>query len=206
MNFLLKEPSLQSTTIKKLENEVCSLRTKINDLERYQSKDSVIIYNLPRKTNQVMEDVLRVFNNQLKVSVSRCDINACHHPSKRQDPRRLPPMIVEFLYFNKKKRIFARKELLEEENNPLNNQPSFHGKQLTKSVVLLNSVAEEKGLLVTTWISAPQWLIKKVPDFHKYKIQYTMSKSWKGVPLKSPNATRRSTFNKLNKLTRSKDP
>ena len=109
LNFLLKDNSLKSSTINELQNEVLSLKTKVNELERYQSKDSVIIYNLPRQSSQVMDDVLRFFNNQLKVSVSSCDIKACHPLSKMQDARRPPPIIVKFIYFNQKERVFARK-------------------------------------------------------------------------------------------------
>ena len=123
-SFLLKKNSLQSSTIKKLQNEVCSLRTKIIDLERYQSKDSVTIYNLARESNRVMKDVLRLFNNRLKVSVSPCDSKACHPLSKMQDPRSPSAVIVKFLYFNQKN-VFLQGKKLKGEINPLNNQPKF---------------------------------------------------------------------------------
>ena len=118
------------------------MRTKVIDLERYQSKHSFTIYKLHRRTNQDMEDVLRLFNKQLKESVSLCDIKACHSLSKMQDSRRPLPVIVKILYLNQKERIFSMKKTLKKENNTLNNQPIFLGEQLTKSDVSLKLTAD----------------------------------------------------------------
>ena len=47
INFLINANKKMAETITQLQSAVQELRIKTNDLERYKSKDSVIIYNLP---------------------------------------------------------------------------------------------------------------------------------------------------------------
>ena len=98
---LLAHVQTQNNTIAYMKNEIIFLKTEVNDLERYPSKDCVIINNLPlRHGTDYVEDVIAFFGKTIDINVHRDSIVACHPLGPIRDTQNPPAIIVKFLYFD----------------------------------------------------------------------------------------------------------
>ena len=111
------------------------MNKKVNELERYSSKDCIIIQNLPLLSpNQTLvEDVVRLLNEQLQIKVMSSDIVACHFLAPYKVTKDPPPVIVKFVYFWQKDRAWSRKYWLKNYSNPITGFPVYFRERLTKS-------------------------------------------------------------------------
>ena len=83
-------------------------------MERYSSKDCVILQNLPLRSGNFIQDVLVFFNEVMGVEVISYDLKACH-PLNPVSQNQKFVLIVKFVYFDiKKNRIYGRKKLLKD--------------------------------------------------------------------------------------------
>ena len=145
----------------RLQNEIEYLREKVNDVERYTSKDTIIFRNLPLLSNKdVTTDVIEFIRNVLHVEVTSGDLVACHELGRIVDINEPPPIIAKFLYFGQKNQIWGRKKFLAGFVNPLNGKNVHMEERLTKADKILLDYAFEKGLRTQTNNSQPQVLIK----------------------------------------------
>ena len=94
----------QSMVIKELQNRVSFLENKVNELERYSSKDCIIIHNLPLMEGSFTDDVLSLFNNVLGVEVNSFDLKAVH-PLGVVSNNKPCTVIAKFVYFDLKNRV-----------------------------------------------------------------------------------------------------
>ena len=80
LSELVSNINEKDQVITTLQKEVCYLNKKVNELERYSSKDCIIIQNLPLLSpkQSLVEDVVRLLNEQLQIKVMSSDIVACH--------------------------------------------------------------------------------------------------------------------------------
>ena len=79
MDKLVNGLELRDTTITNLTSSVQFLERKVNDIERYSSKDCVIISNLPlQHGSDYWEDIIGFFAKFLSIRVNRHQIVACH--------------------------------------------------------------------------------------------------------------------------------
>ena len=101
----------KDSEIRNLSNRVNYLEVKVNELERYSSKDCVIIQNLPMLHGNIIRDVLDLFNNILGLDVSDYDLKACH-PLGIASRNQKTSVIVKFMYFETKNRVYGRKKFL----------------------------------------------------------------------------------------------
>ena len=86
LKFLITENAAKNARIAQLESEVTQIKIKLNQLERYQSKDCLIFRNLPFSTiGTYLSDVICLIQNVLNVNIEPSDIKACH-PLGRGSP------------------------------------------------------------------------------------------------------------------------
>ena len=165
MNFMEKligELEKKQASINKLVSRVQFLEKKVNDIERYSSKDCIIINNLPLvHGTDYWEDVLTFFANYLNIKVERDSIVACHPLGPIHNPSQPPAFIVKFVYFDVKDRIWGRKHFLRNQLNPTNAKPIFLNERLTKRDADLMDYLKGLGLKTSTYNCAPQVFIKK---------------------------------------------
>ena len=155
LKFLITENAAKNARNAQLESEVTQIKIKVNQIERYQSKDCLIFRNLPFSTSGTyLSDVICLIQNVLNVNIEPSDIKACH-PLGRGSPFNPPPIIAKFLYFEQKERIWTRKGLLRNFQNPNNGKPVYIHERLSKYDLALKEDAEAKQLKVTTKNSAP---------------------------------------------------
>ena len=106
LQHICKDLNDKNTQIEYLQSEVQYLKQKVNEIERYQSKDCIIFRNLPLVSNtNVTDDVIYFINNALGVSMGHRDLVACHELGAVRNPRRPPPIINKFNNFDLKNRI-----------------------------------------------------------------------------------------------------
>ena len=82
------------------------------------------------------------------------DIKASHALGPAANMRS-PAIIVKFLYFDQKERIWSRKKFLKYYKNPGNGYPVYMYERLSKNDIDLKEAGESENLLVATKNSAP---------------------------------------------------
>ena len=159
---LIQNLQEKDKTIESLEQKVSYLETSINRIERYTSKDSIIIQNLPLISgNNLVADVMDFLQRVFQTQVNELDFVACHFLGQVRDTKSPPPVIVKFVHFWKKDRIWARKYWLKNFKNPVNGKPVFMHERLTKRDRDLSDYAAGLGLKVSSKNSAPVVLLKE---------------------------------------------
>ena len=135
----------------------------MNDIERYSSKDCIIINNLPLvHVTDYWEDVLTFFSNYLNIKVERDSIVACHPLGPIHNPSQPPAFIVKFVYFDVKENM-GKKTFPEKSANPTNAKPIFLNERLTKRDADLMDYL--KGLGLKTYnrsTTAHKFLLKSI--------------------------------------------
>ena len=125
LKTLIEENFAKNTRIAELESEVARMKIKLNQLNRYQSKDCLFVRNLPFSSNRTyLSDVIDIIQNVLNVNIEPRGLKACH-PLVRGLPFNPPPFIAKFVYFDQKERMWTRKGLLRNYRNPNNGKPLF---------------------------------------------------------------------------------
>ena len=153
-----------SDTNKRLD-ELFKLYDDINERlraqERYSSKDSLIINNPPfdpRDEKNLLKNILEFITGTLKVrDVDRYSFKAYHLLPRPYLPDNLMlPIIIKFVYFNDKDRVFAARKLLKKVKNTINGKniyinerlPSFDN-QLQKDAEALNYITTTRNCIVS---------------------------------------------------------
>ncbi len=156
INFLINANKKMAETITQLQSVVQELRIKTNDLERDNSKDSVIIYNLPiGYKGSLFEDFIYFSSTVLGVRVTQDDLRALHPLAKVHNFNSPPPIIAKFVKFDAKNSIFNRKNLLKNFQHPKNGRRVFINERLSSHDVGLKMEAEKRQMVVSTWNSTP---------------------------------------------------
>ena len=146
---------VKSVKIAQLEAEVQQVKIKVNQLERYSSKDCLIFRNLPTRSNgSYLQDIVAFIREVLQVEIEPYDIKACHSLGPANHGKS-PTIGTKFVYFDQKERIWSRKKFLKIYKNPINGLPVFMHERLSKTDVQLKEAAEKENLLVATNNSAP---------------------------------------------------
>ena len=187
---LIQESDTKNQQITVLEAKVRNLNIKVNELERYQSKDSLIFRNIPiGGKGSLIEDVVAFIRDVMMVDICAAEMKACHAlgPISFQQPTSI---IVKFIYYDQKERIWSRKRFLKNYFNPINHQPVFIHERLSKYDRDLKEYAETQGLFVTTTNSAPMLHIQH----ENGKPRPHAMTSRKDVDELKGKATKKSTF------------
>ena len=161
--YCLKKKKEHSKYFIQLQSSVQQLSFKPNELERYNSKDSVIFDNLPLGiTGTLIRDVSYFCSKVLNMSVTEDNIKACHPLYPVKDFNRPPPTIAKFIRFDKKNSPWNRKPLLRNFVSPCNNKPVYIIERLSKHASGLEIEAELRDMIVSTWNSTPFVKIKDI--------------------------------------------
>ena len=87
----------------KIQNEVYFLTTEVNELERFSSKDSNIILNLPLFSGNILVgDVIKLMQKDLQFQVNQSGLIACHFLNPYNSTADPPPVLVKFVHFWRK--------------------------------------------------------------------------------------------------------
>ena len=77
LKTLIEENIAKNTRIAELESEVAQMKIKVNQLERYQSKDCLIFRNLPFSSNGThLSHVNDLIQNVLNVNIEPRDLKS----------------------------------------------------------------------------------------------------------------------------------
>ena len=155
MQYLVTENESKGERIKQLESQMTGVTIKVNELERYESKDCLIFHNLPiGQHGSYLSDTVAFMRNILQVNICEEDLKACH-PLGKGTSSYPPKIVAKFIYNDQKDRVWARKRLLCSYQNPSNLKPVFITERLTKYDVELKQAAEQHNLFVSTYNSQP---------------------------------------------------
>ena len=98
----------------------------------------------------------------LNISVTEDDLKACHPLYPVKDFNRPSSIIAKCIQFDKKNSLWDLKPLLRNFVNPCNNKPVYINGKLSKHDLGLEIEAESRGMIVSTWNSAPFVKIKVI--------------------------------------------
>ena len=76
---LIENVNTKDDIIVGLQSRVHFLEKRVNEMERYSSKDCVILQNLPLGSGNLTQDVLAFFNDVMGVEVNSYDLKVCYH-------------------------------------------------------------------------------------------------------------------------------
>ncbi len=147
-----------------MENNITDLQERMLSIERYNSKDSVIIWNPPppQRDIPVEEATIEFLNTTLNLSLKVDGVKACHYLGKvRENSDKLPPIIMKFVYFADKNIVWRRKRNLKGIKNPANGKPIFITERLPQADKEVQEYARERGVVTTTHNCAVQIMYKE---------------------------------------------
>ena len=100
LSTIIRNMEEKDRKIASLEEHVIILSKKVNEIERYSSKDCIIINNLPlMHGSDYWEDVLGFFHAALNIKIDRDQLVACHPLGTIKDVSDPTAFIVKFLFF-----------------------------------------------------------------------------------------------------------
>ena len=135
--------------IVELQNRVHFLENKVNEMEI-----------LPLRSGNFTQDVLAFFNEVMGVEVNSYDLKACHSLGPVSQNQKCV-VIVKFVYFDIKKRIYGRKKLLKDILHPVNKQPVYITERLTQRDSELLDCSRGLGMYTVTYNCALQVFVSK---------------------------------------------
>jgi hypothetical protein len=170
---LKKENVKNSNQIVKLQNDLASANTRIDELESYTKRDNLLITGLPlssfseatavnstESSNITEQSVLKLFNEKLSVSVLPNDLSIVHRIKKRRstDPG-LPVTIVRFTNRKARDAVYGARRLLKTADMPI-----YINEDLTKATASLYRQARQlihSKAIHSAWTSAGTLFIKE---------------------------------------------
>lgn len=151
---LLTEITKRDGIITNLENRVAQLEDRVNECEKYSSKDTIIFENLPiikdGKVN-LADQVCDFLYSHLSYRSHSSNFKACHYLAPWKHGKFPPPVIVKFIYFGEKMEIFGRKSWLAGIPNPINGKPIVLKERLPAHQKAIKEKAESEGLITSTF-------------------------------------------------------
>ena len=146
---LLEQKNEEVITLK---NQVQNLEERVLEMEKYSSKDCLIIDNMPLGHGKVTleEQVCAFLKQYLNYQSNPSNFKACHFLGKYEKGKKQPPIIVKFVYFGEKAEIFGRKSWLAGKPNPFNGRSIYLRERLPLHQRLIKEKAEEYDLITTT--------------------------------------------------------
>ena len=88
------------------------MNKEVNKIERYSSKNCIIIQNLPllSPNQSLLEDVVRSLTEQLQIKVISYGLAACHFVTPFEGTEDPLLVIVKLVYFWQKDRALSRND------------------------------------------------------------------------------------------------
>ena len=181
-----------------LKNQVQSLEERVNEIEKYSSKDCLIIDNMPlgdSKWNLEIQ-VCNFLKNYLNYESHPSNFKACHFLGKFEAGKKQPPVIVKFIYFGEKSEIYGRKSWLAGKKNPINGRSIFLRERLPVHQKQIKEKAEEFGLVTTTLNCEVKVFENSQGKFTSRAVKTLRAvEDIKDIAVKRNNSTKRKQFN-----------
>ena len=116
-----KERQEQKKVIEKLRGEVSSLNEKLNGIteqvdrqEQYSRRNCLLIHGITEGNQENTDDLaLEIFREKLDIELTQRDLDRTHRIGKNDKKSNRPrPVIVKFIRYNDRKKIFSKKKQL----------------------------------------------------------------------------------------------
>ena len=154
------------------------LEAKSNELERYLSKDTIIIRNLPiGYQNNLLKDVILFLKLVFHMDLTPRDIKACHPLGSARNCNQPPPIVIQFVYYEHKQQVWFRKNfLLRGFKRPKNGGKVWVSERMSRNDLDLYFEANRRELKTTSHKSVPMikvnssMLMKNLFELIQYKI------------------------------------
>ena len=147
---------------RKLESEVSDLREIVSDMnerlrdcERYLSKDCVIIKNPPFDARQgdFFDELRNFFERYLEIKGIEKDQLKAYHimPGTEKLPHNfMPSVIVKFVHFDNKHKVYMARRLIAKTSNPLNGKKIYINERLPPLEARLRDEVSKMGYLTSS--------------------------------------------------------
>ncbi len=113
LSILKKGNDSKETRIRSLENEIEDIKKRVLEVERYNSKDSLIVVNPPiNSAENISGQVLQFLNEHLRTNIRPADLVACPPLGRYVNANNPPAVIITFIYFAATHLLWARKAFL----------------------------------------------------------------------------------------------
>ena len=108
--------------IKYLKEEVTDLRGKVDDIiaerdryEQHSRRNCLIIHGIPENKNE-NTDVLamEIIDTKMEIKITQNDIDRTHRIGKLKTNGKPRPVIIKFVRYNDRKKVFSSKNLLKD--------------------------------------------------------------------------------------------
>ena len=133
-----------------LKNEITQLKNRMTQTERYNSKDCVIIHNMPiTSTTNITEQAIKFIKDYFDIQLTFTDIKACHFLGNCKDFKNPKPIIIKFVFFQHKNDVWYSKKLLKGKRHA-NGYFISMTERLPQVDLEVKQYAEQKNLLVFT--------------------------------------------------------
>ena len=116
-----KERQVQKQVIEELRGEVSSLNEKRNSIteqvdqqEQYSRRNRLLIHGIAERNQENTDDLaLEIFREKLDIELTQRDLDRTHRIGKNDKRSNRPrPVIVKFIRYNDRKKIFSKKKRL----------------------------------------------------------------------------------------------
>ena len=173
---LAQEIQCKSNEINDLKSRVNYLEAKSNELERYLSKDTIIIKNLPiGYQNSLLHDVILFFKLVFHMDLTPRDIKACHPLGPVRDFNQPPPIVIKFVYYEHKQQVWFRKNsLLRGFKHPKNGRKVWVSERMSKTDMDVYFEAKRREIETSSLNSVPMIKIKQFNGDEKFVKVNTM--------------------------------
>ena len=129
-------------TIRDLKEEVTYLRGKVNDItaetdrqEQYSRRKGLLIHGTPKNKNE-NTDVLAMeaIDTKVDIKITENDIDRTHRIGKQKNNGKPRPVIIKFVRYNDRKKVFSSKKLLKDSGVTITESlTAFRMKKLTNA-------------------------------------------------------------------------
>ena len=108
--------------IKELKEEVTYLRGKVDDItaamdrqEQYSRRNFLLIHGIPKNKNKNTNVLsMEVVETKMDIKITDNDIDRTHRIGKPKSNGKTKPVIIKFVRYNDRKKIFSSKKLLKD--------------------------------------------------------------------------------------------
>ena len=146
---LLTEITKRGGSFSNLENRVAQLEDRMNECEKYSSKDTIIFENLPikRMVRPIWPIRYAIFCIPI-YHINRTAVTSRHATIYRPgNMTNTLPLIVKFIYLGEQMELFGRKSWLAGKRNPIIGKPIVLKKRLPARQKANKEKAESEGLI-----------------------------------------------------------
>ena len=153
------------------------MQDRIRAQEQYSRKDTSDICNPPfdaQRSENVLLDTLWLFEKYLGIRLHETRIKACHILPGTGNDYVLPSVIIKFIYFDNKNKVYKSRKLLKKRKNEINGRNIYINEHLSKVDAELKNEANKQGFITSRNNSKVSVLVSKANNTIEYhRINYT---------------------------------